>query len=477
MSGAQDKPSSPALVEMLERPRLYLQGVTWGYDVIRALDDDDPKALMASLRRTGADPNAVVDKDGYGGHKWSVWSHRMAGDTVLHLAVRWRKTIALAGLYPFAMCRPLGGSWLEEPNPAVFDLSITDQEGRTASEACEEEHGVPLPQFWRDAKAADEQLAADTVQREQKQFEANRRTAYHKLKAAHARAAEDYRQVVRCIGAEAEAETILEERRIIMPLSHEARQSGGFGKDVDLESRTESKRNLWLASGMKPKHGEVKVRGRPGGKADQFPVDLDEVENEALRDALRRMRDGVYPVDRLRAQYELRYGGAIGPSGGLHLGLCLPAVNTLTHIALPNMRVGVEGARAIARGLRHSRSIIYVDLRTNCILDAGACAFAKMLRSNDALRTLCLDANRIGDAAAVKVAAALMENYTLSKLSLTHNELTAEVGLKALGDAMACRVGRGLVIYPRPQTAVKPGTQNPKHHPQNQNRHTPPHHN
>ena len=68
---------------------------------------------------------------------------------------------------------------------------------------------------------------------------------------------------------------------------------------VDLESRTESKRNLWLASGMKPKHGEVKVRGRPGGKADQFPVDLDEVENEALRDALRRMRDGVYPVRRI----------------------------------------------------------------------------------------------------------------------------------------------------------------------------------
>ena len=87
----------------------------------------------------GADPNAVVDQDGYGGHKWSVWSHRMAGDTVLHLALRWRKTRALAGLYPFAMHRPkpYEASWLEEANPAVFDLDITDQEGRTASEACE----------------------------------------------------------------------------------------------------------------------------------------------------------------------------------------------------------------------------------------------------------------------------------------------------------------------------------------------------
>ena len=163
----------------------------------------------------------------------------------------------------------------------------------------------------------------------------------------------------------------------------------------------------------------------------------------------------------------------------LHLKHALAAVSSahpIDRTELPYESNSSEYMK-IARGLRHSRSIIYVDLRTNCILDAGACAFAKMLRSNDALRTLCLDANRIGDAAAVKVAAALMENYTLSKLSLTHNELTAEVGLKALGDAMACRVGRGLVIYPRPQTAVKPGTQNPKHHPQNQNHHTPPHHN
>ena len=34
---------------------------------------------------------------------------------------------------------------------------------------------------------------------------------------------------------------------------------------------------------MKPKHGEVKVRGRLGRKEETFPVDVNEVENEALR--------------------------------------------------------------------------------------------------------------------------------------------------------------------------------------------------
>ena len=71
--------------------------------------------------------------------------------------------------------------------------------------------------------------------------------------------------------------------------------------------------------------------------------------------------------------------------------------------------VGVEGARAIARGLRHNRSVTYVDLRSNNVFDAGAAAFAKMLRkgANETLRTLCLDANRIGEEGAVKLGEAL----------------------------------------------------------------------
>ena len=185
----------------------------------------------------------------------------------------------------------------------------------------------------------------------------------------------------------------------------------------------------------------------------------------------------VYTVERLRSQYELRYGGWIGPAGGVHLGLCLPATATLTHIALPHHRVGVEGARAIARGLRHNRSVTYVDLRSNNVFDAGAAAFAKMLRkgANETLRTLCLDANRIGEEGAVKLGEALLGNYYLTKLTLEHNDFAKKrvdlvaadlaavdsaavdqhqpprgSGIRALATAVARRVGRPLSIFPRP---------------------------
>ena len=59
--------------------------------MIKAVDADDPDALIRALRREGADPNAVVDADGYGGFRWTVWAHRMAGASILHLALKWGK--------------------------------------------------------------------------------------------------------------------------------------------------------------------------------------------------------------------------------------------------------------------------------------------------------------------------------------------------------------------------------------------------
>ena len=138
----------------------------------------------------------------------------------------------------------------------------------------------------------------------------------------------------------------------------------------------------------------------------------------------------------------------------------------------------MEGARAIARGLRHNRSVTYVDLRSNNVFDAGAAALAKMLRkgANETLRTLCLDANRIGEEGAVKLGEALLGNYYLTKLTLEHNDFAKKrvdsvaadlaavdsvavdqhqprprgSGIRALATAVARRVGRPLSIFPRP---------------------------
>jgi hypothetical protein len=53
-SGYEDRPHSPQPPPFVEDQRLYLHGLTWGYDVIKALDSDDPEKLISSLLRYGA---------------------------------------------------------------------------------------------------------------------------------------------------------------------------------------------------------------------------------------------------------------------------------------------------------------------------------------------------------------------------------------------------------------------------------------
>ena len=231
-SGAADRPQSPRDALDDPPPRTFLQGVTWGYAVIRAVDSDDPAALRHSLQPSalttpaatatkmqkkkktgkealhGINPNAVVDGDGYGGFKWSVWAHRCSGDSVLHLLLRWRKLNALAGLYAIALeferrdparvaaeeaddryalalegksASDSSGSdirhsearlqacksfVLSSPDSlsGLFDLQLRDAQGATASDLCREITGRTLPQFWRHAaRQARAKAAADAA--------------------------------------------------------------------------------------------------------------------------------------------------------------------------------------------------------------------------------------------------------------------------------------------------------------------------
>ena len=214
-SGAADRSQSPRDALEEPPPRTFLQGVTWGYAVIRAVDGDNPAALRHSLQPIasstaatskkkkkagkdalhGVNPNAIVDGDGYGGFKWSAWTHRCSGDSVLHLLLRWRKLNALAGLYAVALeferhdpariaaeeaddnyalaiegkvPSDGGGSDIRrrelrlqafksfvlrspESLSGLFDLQLRDAQGATASELCREVTGRTLPQFWRHA--------------------------------------------------------------------------------------------------------------------------------------------------------------------------------------------------------------------------------------------------------------------------------------------------------------------------------------
>ena len=63
------------------------------------------------------------------------------------------------------------------------------------------------------------------------------------------------------------------------------------------------------------------------------------------------------------------------------LGRALPAATTLTHLVLPNQRMGAEGAASICAGLaEHNASLTYLDLRSNNLMDAGAVSGAGGVR-------------------------------------------------------------------------------------------------
>jgi hypothetical protein len=66
----------------------------WGKQVIRAIDMDDCLTLihvyetMASL---GADVNARVYDNAFGGYVWTAYIHNFAGETALHMCLRQKK--------------------------------------------------------------------------------------------------------------------------------------------------------------------------------------------------------------------------------------------------------------------------------------------------------------------------------------------------------------------------------------------------
>mmetsp|Transcript_48745 Transcript_48745/g.98074 ORF Transcript_48745/g.98074 Transcript_48745/m.98074 type:complete len:613 (+) Transcript_48745:125-1963(+) len=427
-SGNEDRPHTPDSQRAPTPPRTFVQGVTWGCDVIRAVDADDPRALMDALTRKGGNPNAQVDKDGFGGYRWSAWCHRMSGDTVLHLCLRWKKTKALGGLYPLALSKaaqaiefkdddssvlpldPTDPDGLGIPLSGVFDLSVLDAQGFSATALCASRLpqgvsvslGVSLPRLWLDTQRADRLQAKEALEAARSAFEASKRKGFKLLNSAHGRAREEYRLAVRSIGTTLEGDALLGHRRVLAAppcLSSTAKPC----PQQNYQARVEARHNMFRAAGGQDQahNGAADdlsaMPGRPGGKEDAFPVDLSEVRHSALRDVLLRVRDGGrHQVQTIRAAIEFRYGGCLGSEGGVDLGLCLPACLHLTALSLPNQRVGAAGGVALAEGLAAAAPCLtYVDLRSNALKTAGALPFAHALKRRPTLRTLCLDANRI----------------------------------------------------------------------------------
>ena len=333
--GYGERPMTPDPRDPGSQGLHYRSGMTWGYDIIKALDADDPIMLTAALQGQDVKPDAVVDRDGYvvvgetaellqrcqrqrrrqrqrpsqdhnqrhmpwftttasprspstttfryGGYAWSAWSHRMAGDTVLHLAMRWKRYKALKGLYRLPAQRPDG---MVGAGQSFFDYDVRDVDGQTAESLVTAEFGRTIANLWTKQEKDDIEAAEEAARQAALEAEAARSLAYSRLNKAHKQAREDYRLAVRAKVADADAEVLLQHHRVLAPAKPPELMATN-------EDRLEAKKNIWAAAGVRPKHGTGAFGGsgqngggggRPGQAKQSFPVDVENYnEHVALK--------------------------------------------------------------------------------------------------------------------------------------------------------------------------------------------------
>ena len=135
------------------------------------------------------------------------------------------------------------------------------------------------------------------------------------------------------------------------------------------------------------------------------------------------------------------------------------AAGPVTSLFVSCNRLGDDGAKLLAAGLRQDDRLLRLGLASNRIGPAGATALARALHGHPSLLFLDLGwtratsavgeaGNRIGDDGARAIAEMLRENDTLQGLDISHNRIS-QAGLNAICDALADN--RRLVFLRCPQ--------------------------
>lgn len=92
--------------------------------------------------------------------------------------------------------------------------------------------------------------------------------------------------------------------------------------------------------------------------------------------------------------------------------------DTLQILELDNNLMGSKGAKALADGIKHNSSLTYLSLNSNDIRDEGAEALAEAIANHSSLKHLRVNRNNIGSRGARAFAQALLTNKSLETLNL-----------------------------------------------------------
>lgn len=89
--------------------------------------------------------------------------------------------------------------------------------------------------------------------------------------------------------------------------------------------------------------------------------------------------------------------------------------------------IGPIGAAAVAKGLKHNKSLRKLMINMNVVGDKGVEAFGETLTYNRSLRQLYLSDNNIGNAGVIALTEGLIHNDgSLLELNLSNNEITCD---------------------------------------------------
>ena len=128
--------------------------------------------------------------------------------------------------------------------------------------------------------------------------------------------------------------------------------------------------------------------------------------------------------------------GNVGPVLGKRLGTSLEQLTNLQHLDLSPNVIGVDGAMALAEGLKNGVNIEYLlDQRDNDIGDDGAMGIVEGLKNAASLRTLNLRSIRIGDDGVAALAEGLKHLTSLQTLDLGMNRI-GDDGVAALAEGL-----------------------------------------
>eukprot|EP00826_Nyctotherus_ovalis_P026373 TRINITY_DN20605_c0_g1_i2.p1 TRINITY_DN20605_c0_g1~~TRINITY_DN20605_c0_g1_i2.p1 ORF type:complete len:315 (+),score=98.16 TRINITY_DN20605_c0_g1_i2:160-1104(+) len=122
------------------------------------------------------------------------------------------------------------------------------------------------------------------------------------------------------------------------------------------------------------------------------------------------------------------HGNNITGNGVLHLSRFLSKSTTLRELSLEwnSLGASVHGLEILCSALAENVSIASLDLRNNCITEAGAQALATLVRANTSLQKIDLRWNEIGTEGARVIIAALERNKFITDFEVSGNKISED---------------------------------------------------